>query len=45
MDANAGSVFETAYDEMGKYILGPQNFKAMSKEKGIHQIKEMFSLL
>ena len=42
MDANAGSVFETAYDEMGKYILGPQNFKAMSKEKGIHQIKEMF---
>lgn len=42
MDANAGAVFETAYDEMGKYILSPQEYKLKSREDGIKEIKNKF---
>lgn len=42
MDANGGSVFETAYDEMGKYILGPQEYRATTREEGIKNIKNKF---
>lgn len=42
MDANGGSVFETAYDEMGKYLLGSKNFKSMSRDEGIKEVKNQF---
>lgn len=42
MDANAGDVFETTYNEMGKYILGSKNYNAMSKEQGIKEIRNKF---
>lgn len=42
MDENGGDVFEVAYEEMGKYILGSKNFNSMSKEEGIAAMKNKF---
>lgn len=42
MDANGGAVFETAYDEMGKYLLGSKNFKSLSRDEGIKEVRNQF---
>ena len=41
MDENGGDVFEVAYNEMGKYVLGSK-YNSLSKEKGIKEMKESF---